>query len=430
MATDIVMPNMGFDAQVARVVEWLKQPGDPVRRGEVIAVIESDKANVELESVANGVLLETLVTTDDEVEVGAVIARVGAADEAEVDSRAEVVTPVVSVEASPLAKRIADGEGIDINDVTGSGPRGRVTGDDVREYLSNRETMPMRVRTNGASGVLALPKVRKAARDAGVDLAAVPATGSRGEVTLADLQIYLEEPSDKADTKETPVIEPTFRDETADMTEVEVSRMRRTIGERLQQSKRNAPHFYVTGEFDLEDALNRMEGTKAGVNDLLQYVTVQTLLQVPELNATYRDGRLYHHDRVNLAIAVALPNGLITPVLRNADMFSLTGMADASRDLIRRARDGRLKPEEIQGGTFTISNLGVVPQVEQFTAVINPPQVGILAAGTVKPRPVVVDGGLFVRRTVKLTVTGDHRVVDGMHLGQFLASFADELARV
>ena len=167
-----------------------------------------------------------------------------------------------------------------------------------------------------------------------------------------------------------------------------------------------------------------------GINDLLQYLTVQTLLRVPELNATYENGRLLHHRSVNLAIAVAREDGLITPVLAGAERYSLSGLASESRALIQRARDNRLQAADLQSGTFTISNLGVVPQVEHFTAVINPPQVAILAVGSVKPRPVVIGGGLHIRHTVHLTLSGDHRVVDGMHLAQFMAAFQDALDRL
>jgi len=154
---------------------------------------------------------------------------------------------------------------------------------------------------------------------------------------------------------------------------------------------------------------------------------VQALRRVPALNATYENETLYRHDSINLAIAVGLEDGLLTPVLHGAERFSLTGLTQESRKLIERARTNKLQPNDLQGGTFTISNLGVIRQVDHFTAVINPPQVAILAAGTVKQRPVVIDGGLHIRQTVHLTLSGDHRAVDGMHLGQFMAAFQAEL---
>ncbi|MCL4875688.1 MAG: 2-oxo acid dehydrogenase subunit E2 [Anaerolineae bacterium] len=414
MATEIVMPNLGFDAQQGRLIEWLKQPGDSVQKGEIIAVVESDKANVELESVASGVVLELLSAAGEEVSVGAVIARIG--QPGETPAKAASPPPAVTVEVSPVARRLAAENQIDLGAVKGSGRGGRIMREDVEAL------MKAKVPKNGQkSGVLALPKVRKAAREAGIDLAQVTATGVHGEVTLADIENHLR------------VVEPepeVVMGEGA--REVPLSRLRQVIGERLSQSMQEAPHFYVSGAFDLEAALTRLRqfpDPQPRINDLLQYLTVQVLLRVPQLNATFERGHLYVHGSVNLAVAVAREDGLITPVIPRAERYSLQGLAAESRALIQRARENRLKPDDLQGGTFTISNLGVIQQVEQFTAVINPPQVAILAVGTVKQRAVVVDGGLHIRHTVHMTLSGDHRVVDGMHLGQFMAAFQAELDR-
>jgi pyruvate dehydrogenase E2 component (dihydrolipoamide acetyltransferase) len=209
-----------------------------------------------------------------------------------------------------------------------------------------------------------------------------------------------------------------------------LSRIRQIIGKRMVESKREAPHFYVTGEFDLETALKRLQTMpepRPGLNDLIQYLTVQTLRRVPELNATFEQETVYQYSAINLAIAVAREEGLITPVLHGAERFSLQGMAQEGKALIQRARANRLQPDDLQGATFTISNLGIIPQVDQFVAIISPPQVAILAVGTVKQRPVVIDGGLHIRHTVHLTLSGDHRAVDGAHLGRFMAAFQTEL---
>lgn len=456
MATDIIMPNLGFDVQQARLIEWLKQPGDPVNQGEILAVVESDKANVELESIASGVLLEQLTAAGVEVPVGSVIARIGqptempsAAAAQPAGQTAAAVQPAETakaVDVSPIARRLAEENNIDLATITGSGPRGRITKEDVEAALAK----PSSPNGSGVGGeVRALPKVRKAAREAGIDLAQVPASGPNGSITLADLQTYQKptipaqpatpvepaipvqpaippQPAAPA-THTTPPATPAER-EGAHI--VPLSRMRQVIGKRLSDSMREAPHFYVTGEFDLENALkqlNSLPDPRPGVNVLIQYLTVQALRRVPALNATYENETLYRHDSVNLAVAVALEEGLITPVLAGAERFSLQGLAQESRKLIERTRANKLQPNDLQGGTFTISNLGIIRQVDQFTAVINPPQVAILAVGTVKQRPVVIDGGLHIRQTVHLTLSGDHRVVDGMHLAQFMAAFQAEL---
>lgn len=452
MPTEIVMPNLGFDAQSGRLIEWLKQPGDAVTRGDILAVIESDKANVELESVASGVLLDILVPSDSEVAVGVVIAHIGAPGEQPVAAApAQVAStthaapsqsaPARMVEISPIARRMAEEHGIDLSHLTGSGRDGRIVREDVEAAINLTPHPPLRTRRGGEGGevsgrgraegvrLLALPRVRKAAREAGIDLADVPATGTRGQVTPDDLARYLSVQSVTRAQADFSAAKPTAPAPAREgVREVALSRARRTIGERLGKSMREAPHFYVTGEFDLEAALVQLQG-KARVNDLVQYVAVRALLRVPELNATYEGDRLFLHEGVHLGIAVALGDGLITPVLRHAEHYSLEGIADAGRALVGRAREGRLKADELGGASFTISNLGMIEQVERFTAVINPPQVAILAVGAVKQRPVVIDGGLHIRRTMYATISGDHRVVDGMHLARYLAAFGEELGR-
>ncbi len=446
MATEIVMPNMGFDAQASRLIEWLKQPGDAVKKGDLIAVIESDKANVELESFNAGILLEQLVAAGDEVPVGAVIARIGAPNEAKQAVPASAAAPAavsanVSTEVSPIARKLAADNNVDLAQVQGSGLRGRIMKEDVEAALAAKSPVAAS-NTSPNGGVLALPKVRKAAREAGIDLAAIPATGARGVTTMADVQAYLQASmAPKAAPQPTvpaapvpaisaavpPTAVPTTRE---GATAIPLSRIRQIIGKRMVESKREAPHFYVSGEFDLEAALTRLKSLpepRPGLNDLIQYLAVQTLQRVPELNATFEDGTVYQYGAVNLAIAVARDEGLITPVLHGAERFSLQGMAKEGKALITRARANRLQPEDLQGSTFTISNLGIVRQVDQFVAIINPPQVAILAVGTVKQRPVVIGGGLHIHHTVHLTLSGDHRAVDGAHLGRFMAGFQTEL---
>ncbi|MBI1877156.1 MAG: 2-oxo acid dehydrogenase subunit E2 [Chloroflexi bacterium] len=392
MTTDIIMPNLGFDSQENRLIEWLKQPGDLVQKGEPIAIIESDKANVELESIADGVLLEQLCQVDEIVGVGTVIARIGQADEA------PSAPPAKTIDEAPLASPVS---------------RGKT--ESPSAHL-------------GAS-VLALPKVRKAAREAGIDLAVITATGPHGAITLADLQAYQDELATPLPVKPA-LTPPTPFPQGEGVREISLSKTRQVIGRRLSESKREAPHFYVTGEFDLERALQRlkiMPAPQPGLNNLLQYLTVQSLRRVPELNAVYENDHLYQFQTINLAIAVAREDGLITPVIKGAERYSLAELAAESRPLLQRAQANRLRGDDLHPGTFTISNLGVIGQVDQFTAVINPPQVAILAVGAIKPRPVVLDGGLHVRHTVFLTLSGDHRVVDGLHLGRFMVAFQEQL---
>ena len=434
MTTDIVMPNMGFDTQAGRLIEWLKQPGDSVEKGEIIAIIESDKANVELESVADGIVLEQLWAEGDEVIVGTVIARIGSTEAGAIaqpasESTTSPVAQKVAVKASPVAQRLADEYDVDLSQIKGSGPQGRISRDDVETFLENRQDVVTPTNGKTIEASRALPKVRKAAREAGLDLKLITPSGPRNSISLADLQAYQAAPATPA-VETSPRISPQMSSKVDEGQEVSLSRMRQTIGQRLQMSKQEAPHFYVMGEFDVEAVLlhlRQMAAPQPRINDLIQYLTVQTLQRVPELNATYDQEQLIQHKAINLAVAVAQKDGLITPVLLGAEQFSLTGLAAQSQALIQRTRDNRLQPNDLQQGTFTISNLGVIQQVERFTAIINPPQVAILAVGAIKPRPVVIDGGLHVRHTVYLSLSGDHRVVDGMHLGRFMAVFQEEL---
>ncbi|MBK9751310.1 MAG: 2-oxo acid dehydrogenase subunit E2 [Chloroflexi bacterium] len=427
MAVDVLMPNLGFDTQTGRLLEWLKQPGDAVAKGDAIAVIESDKANVELEALASGVLLEHLAQAEQEVTIGAVIARIGsAADYQPAAPSTPAAIPVTSgsgPRVSPVAQRIARELQVPVEQLAGSGGRGRVTRRDVEAY--HKEAAPPPISLNNgtdAHGVKALPRVRKAARERGIDLAAVAAAGFPNPLTLEILDAFSAPSAAPAPSA------PTVPD---GATLVPLSRMRQTIGRRLSDSMREAPHFYVTGEFVFDAALDKLKSAagKAKINDLILHLVTQTLSRVPALNATFQDGSLYRHEQIHLAVAVAREDGLITPVLHNAGRFSLPGLAAEVRSLVDRARTNRLSVDDLQGGTFTVSNMGMIAQVEHFTAVINPPQVAILAVGALKPRPVVIDGGLFIRSTAHLTLSGDHRVVDGMDLARFMAVFQEELDR-
>jgi pyruvate dehydrogenase E2 component (dihydrolipoamide acetyltransferase) len=253
---------------------------------------------------------------------------------------------------------------------------------------------------------LAAPAVRKLARDHGIDLITLHGSGKEGRVTRSDVQVVIAAQEGRH--------------------EVKLSPMRQSIARRLTQSVQEAPHFYTTAELDFTDALAALP-TGIGINALLLYTCIKALQACPDLNATFQDGKLYHYDHVHLGIAVALDNGLISPVLHRADDFSLSGLAGRSRELIERARAAKLRPEELSGGTFTVSNLGIVQQVERFTAIINPPQVAILAVGAAKPRPVVIDGGLHIRTTAYVTLSADHRVVNGSIAARFLEALDNQI---
>lgn len=414
MPANVILPNLGFGMEEGRLIAWLKQTGETVKKGEPIAEIESDKATVQLEAVVDGVLAETFYAPDTQVPVGAVLAQIRTAnDPVPAQAAAQLAAPGDPTRSSPLARRVAIEQGIDLSQVAGSGPRGRIT----------RSDLPTIGATNDATlRPLAAPAVRKLARDRHIDLKTVRGSGQNGHITRADLDALVPEPVTVVTDVTAQSAVPSTPTVTSGRQPTPLSPMRQAIGKRLAQSMQDAPHFYVTAELDLTPALARLPA-KIGVNALLLYVTIQTLKTIPQLNATYENGQLYQDEHINLAMAVALPNGLLSPVLQRADDYSLSGLAERTRDLIARARENRLRPDELQGGTFTVSNLGIVQQIEQFTAIISPPQVAILAVGAAKPRPFVIDGGLHVRTTVHLTLSVDHRIADGLTAARFLEAF-------
>ena len=428
MDGDVVLPNLGFGMEEGRLIAWLKQPGDAVKRGEPIAEIESDKATVELEALVDGVLQDVLVAPDSVVPVGAVLAHIRTAGTEALQSSSGAAQgvraqaePASSTgkpqRVTPLARRMADEQGVNLSNVQGTGPGGRVTRSDVQ---SAARVASAPVSAAQGQPIMAAPAVRKLARDHAVELHQVSGTGKDGRVTRADVESVLERRSVPAAAAiaAMPV-------GVGGRHEIAVSTMRQAIARRLVDSAQNAPHIYVSAELDLTPALGKLP-KGIGINNLLLYLTTQSLKARPELNATYENERLYQWDNVNLAIAVALPAGLIAPVLRHADDYSLSGLAERATDLITRARNNRLRSDELSGGTFTLSNLGLVKQIERFTAIINPPQLGILAVGAARPRPFVIDGGLYVRTTAHFTLSVDHRLVDGMVAARFLETF-DEL---
>jgi pyruvate dehydrogenase E2 component (dihydrolipoyllysine-residue acetyltransferase) len=402
--SDIVLPNLGFGMEEGRLLTWLKQPGDSVKKGEPIVEVESDKANVELEAVVDGVLDAILVPADQVVRVGTVLARIRSGENVPVAQAEERGQRI-----SPVALRLASEHGINLAAVQGSGPDRRITREDVQAVIDG---------DHNHHKPLAAPAVRKLARDHQIDLTTIRGTGKDGHIRRADVEAVLSAATQQQTA--VPSAGETGR------REIVLSPMRQTIARQLSQSVQEAPHFYTSAELDFSDALAVLPDG-IGLNALILRLCVQTLQTQPEFNATYENGHLYHYDHVHLALAVALPNGLISPVLRRADDYSLSGLAEHSRDLIQRARANKLKPDELSGGTFTVSNLGVVKQVDRFTAIINPPQVAILAIGAAKPRPVVLDGGLHIRTTAHLTLSADHRIVDGMLAARFLEALDTHL---
>ncbi len=413
MAEELVMPRLSDTMEEGTIGRWLKQEGDAIKEGDVLAEIETDKATMEFQAYADGTLLKILVGDGETVALGAPIALVGeqgedvpdlpaAAAPAE-EAAAEPPIPeptqtaaepapsgngnaaTETLRISPIARRMADRAGIDISTLAGrgSGPDGRVVKADVERAIEAGGAAPAAAAT-----------------------AAVPAPSAPAFVASSD------------------------EDELRDLTP-----MLKAVARRMSESKTTVPHFYLSSEIDMTRAgqtraeLNEglaAAGEKISINDLIVRACAMALIEHPQAHRSYVDGRHAYHPHANIGIAVALEDGLIVPVLRGADMRSLREIAVATRDLGSRARSGGLKQTEIEGGTFTISNLGMM-DVSSFSAIINPPESAILAVGSTVERPVVRDGAIVVREIMTVTIACDHRACSGADGARLLQSIKRNL---
>lgn len=413
MATKVVMEALSPTMEEGRLVKWLKNEGDQVKSGETLAEVETDKAVMELVARGEGVLRKRLANEGDTTPVGQLLGVIAAPDEnideivasAAPAAAAAPVAPAAPaspaapappmapaapatptapaapapaapaargdgerLRSSPLARRLASEQGLDLGMVQGSGPGGRIVKRDI-----------------------------EAAIQAGGARAAAPAAAPRRIVR--DGEPYHDEP---------------------------LSQMRKTIAKRLSESIGPVPTFYLTAEFDLERAAEMRAAMaalgdeyKVSFNDIIMKATATALAMHPEVNAHWLGDKIRYFNRVHLGMAVAIDEGLITPVIFDADTKRMSEISAEARELAKRARERRLKPEEYTGATFTVSNLGMFG-IDQFTAIINPPEAGILAIGGVEEKPVVQDGELVIRKRMRVTMSCDHRVIDGATGAKFL----------
>jgi pyruvate dehydrogenase E2 component (dihydrolipoamide acetyltransferase) len=398
MVSEVVMPKMGYDMTEGTIVRWVKQEGDEVKYGEVIAEVETSKVTVEVEAYGSGVLRKIIVPEGQTVPVGEVVAII--ADRDEQLSGVEEKTPRAVREAPTPATRPAE---------AGVG-----------------------VKEEGASRIAASPVARQMARQQGVDLKLVRGTGPGGRIIKEDVEAFLKKgPAEVPRPAPVPAAAaPAAAPHEIPFQERELSRIRQTIARRMAESKRVAPHFYVTSDIDMTEALKlrqslnalHEERGKISVTDMLVKAAARTLQEFPEVNASFAEGKLRVYQRINIGIAVALDQGLVTPVIADCDKKPLSHIAHEAKELVERARTGRLKAEHLTPGTFTISNLGMF-DVEEFVAVINPPEAAVLAVGSVTARPVVVDGEVKAADRMKVTLSADHRVLDGVVAARFLQRF-------
>ena len=408
MAVPVIMPKLEMAQETATVVEWLKQEGEHIEKGEPLLTVETDKVTLEIESPASGILAGVRAEPQQVVPVTKVIAYILQPGE-ELD---ESASQRVSESVTPVAQRLAASVGVDLSTVKGTGPRGRITKSDVEAALVS----PGKVR--------ATPAARRIAREREVELAAVNGSGPKGRVQAADVLALALTPGPSPEIGQGENVIP-------------LQGMRRTIAERMTASYQTTPHITFTVRVDMSG----FEGTRARLNAraeatgqprvsataLFVKAVAWALKHHPWLNSTLRDEEIHLLPEINVGVAVALEEGLIVPVVHQADCKSVAEIGAEVNDLATRAREGRLTPADVTGGTFTVSNLGPFG-IEQFTAIINPPEVAILAIGATRPEPVVdEEGQVVVRPVMRMTLSADHRVVDGATAARFLADLREAL---
>ena len=401
MATELKMPQMGFDMVEGTLVRWLKEEGAEISKNEAVAEIETDKAVVEFESESAGTLLKIVAPEGTVVPVGQTIAFVGEAGDVDLDAIKSYVEPSISdneeavasqpakiqptpqhtetsnqqrILATPVARRIADERGIKLADVTGSGPGGRITKKDVDDFQPSSDSL---------------------------------ATESQSEQILPE--------QSKKPPSSTPTKEP-------------LSRMRQQIARVTVKSKTEKPHFYVSAEIDMTRAMTLRkqindqlseEGVRITVNDLIVKACIESLKKFPKFNAYYQEDGIQFNDTINIAVAIAEEEGLIVPAILDCGDKTIRDLSQMVKDLAERSATGTLNNQEYTGGTFAISNLGMF-DVTSFLAIIHPPQSAVLAVGTVADKPVVRDGELAIAKIMNATISADHRIVDGAEGAEFL----------
>ncbi|MEW5977647.1 MAG: pyruvate dehydrogenase complex dihydrolipoamide acetyltransferase [Acidobacteriota bacterium] len=414
----IIMPKLSDTMTEGVIVRWLKKEGDVVSMGDVVAEIETDKATMEFEAFDEGVMKAIYVKEGDKVAVGEPIALIGEEGESP-------ATPVEKVEALPK-RRIAQEPVVLPKPKASEVRRARELAGREEGYSQALPHPPEPVKTDGR--IKASPLARKLAAKLGIDLAAVEGSGPGGRIIQEDVLSAAEsQPSAAVSPPAATAPAPTPE---AEFETIALTPMRRVIAQRMVESKSQVPHFYLTAEYDAgplmalraqaNASLEAAGADKLSVNDFILKACVEALRRVPQVNSSFSADGIVKYLPIHLGFAVSLEEGLITPVIRNAEMKSLRQISSEARDLASRARARKLKPEEYQGGTFTISNLGPLG-IDFFQAIINPPQAAILAVGSVTKKPVVdAQDRIVVGQRMSVTLSCDHRVVDGAVGARFL----------
>ena len=422
----VEMPKMGDSMEEGKILRWIKKEGESVKKGEMLAEVETDKVNIEIEAFASGILRKIIVPEGTAAPVGSKIALIGASDEPLPGNLGENGAGVqTSANSEPQVKDVPSQVPVGVNTLSSSG-----------------------ITTSGTQGrIFISPLARRLAAENHLDYATVQGTGPNGRIIKMDIEAALKRQPPAITPAPVPAAEPVMplgaqpvpaapepalaaAIDSNEVVEIPLTAMRRTIARRLSQSMQTSPHFYVTSVIDTdklaafrqqinEYAANDPSPVKVSFNDLIVKAVAKALLRIPRVNVSFAEDRLLQKKQVHIGVAVALEQGLIVPIVRNADQRGILDIARETQRLAEAAREGKIRPEEFSGGTFTVSNLGMF-DVDSFTAVINPPESAILAVGSITPTPAVVDGQVVVRNRMKVTLSSDHRAIDGAIAARFL----------
>ncbi|MBV9396275.1 MAG: pyruvate dehydrogenase complex dihydrolipoamide acetyltransferase [Methylobacteriaceae bacterium] len=447
MPTNILMPALSPTMEKGNLAKWLKKEGDQIKSGDVIAEIETDKATMEVEAVDEGVLAKIVVPEGTaDVPVNDVIAVIAGEGE---DAKA-----VGAAGAAPSPKKADEKPKAEAPKQEEKAAPAPATTNGSGQTASQQAAAPQpQQSTNGAGRVFASPLARRMAKEGGLDLAAIQGSGPHGRIIERDVKAAVEGGTAKKAQPGAPAAQPGapapklapagMSDEIVkkmfepgSFEEVPHDGMRKTIARRLTEAKQTIPHFYLTVDCDIDALLKLREQVnasaskdkdgkpafKVSVNDMVIKALALALVRTPGANVTFTESSMLHHKHADISVAVAIPGGLITPVIRKADVLTLSGIANAMKDFAARAKDRKLKPEEYQGGTSAVSNLGMFG-IKDFVAVINPPQSSIIAVGMGEKRAVVKNGEIVIGDVMSVTISCDHRAMDGAKGAELIAAF-------
>lgn len=436
MASEVVMPKLGATMEEGTIVSWLVQVGEEVDEGDPIVEIQTDKIVMEIEAEETGVLLKTLYDDNAVVKVHEVIAYIGEEGESvnQLKNQPSNASPVVKevnplttskdnnvkemklngekIRRTPAARKLAEENQINLSDIDGSGPKGRIQKIDVENYLETNSTK-------------ITPLAKKVAGDQGIDYSNMTGSGSNGKIVKDDvmfpnLSIEIEkESNNNQEDKRVP-----FKG------------LRKVVAERMSKSAYTAPHVTLASEVDMTTcvsmrkellpSIEKMNGYRLSFNEIIVKAVAQTLQNHPNINISLQNDEIIYHSNINVGFAVAIPNGLVVPVVKNANQMGLAAITKECKSLGALAREGKLLPEQMKEGTFTISNLGMYA-VDAFTPIINQPEAAILGVGRIVEKPVSFNGEIALRSMLSLSLSFDHRIIDGAPAAAFLTELKDVL---